>query len=138
MANNGCKHPPGALAAGIQPLPDTHTHAPTPSSPRPRSFFSLVLASVPSDMVDLGFPRRFEHVDHSRLLSIFPVGSPQLDFLARMTQADPRHRMTAREALEHAFLAPLVAAAAGATAASGAVGGGGDSAAVPGGDVDMA
>jgi len=69
------------------------------------TFFALVLAEQPSDKLDDGFPNRFQHIPASSLLAKFPFESPQLNFLAMLTQKDPALRLTAEQALAHPFLA---------------------------------
>ncbi len=54
--------------------------------------------------MDAGFPDRFQHVNPARLLGVFPLESPQLHLLAMLTQKDPALRLTAEQALAHAFL----------------------------------
>lgn len=63
------------------------------------------MGDLPNDRTDKGFPERFEHLDHAALLAKFPLESHQLDFLAKLTQANPIWRPTAAEALAHPFLA---------------------------------
>lgn len=89
------------------------------------TFFALMLAEQPSDRVDVGFPDRFQHISPHRLLATFPFESPQLHFLAMLTQADPACRLTAEQALAHPFITgvmPGAAAPAGAVPASGGAG----------------
>lgn len=82
------------------------------------TFFALMLAEQPSDRVDVGFPDRFQHISPHRLLATFPFESPQLHFLAMLTQADPACRLTAEQALAHPFITGVMPAAAGAPAAA--------------------
>jgi len=54
------------------------------------TFFALVLAEQSSDKLDDGFPNRFQHIPASSLLAKVPFESPQLKFVAMLTQRTPR------------------------------------------------